>query len=192
MPTKSSPYFDKKRRRSPCSTASDGCPGSNPKFCHLKSSYFARSPLSVHGCLDNLGPLIFALSKRNSTDYSCEKTTSCKCSRALRNEALSHFQECAHFRSRYERCETVKIETDFSTSTAAAVAAAEVPTPLTCWELEDLRIQHSVRHLCSNRCYMRAYAPVREFVLLRKAVHELTDAPLGTVLVLEYSVAWRL
>jgi hypothetical protein len=44
----------------------------------------------------------------------------------------------------------------------------------------DARILSSVRHLCSYACYLRAFAPVREWHYLRKAVLEYSDKPVGT------------
>lgn len=158
-----SPYF-KKRSRSPCSSSSDPTTTSSQDTSGRQSAYFSRSPLSVHGCVDRLGPLIFAISDGDAPTYRCERSLSCKCCTAALNDARSHFHSCDLFRSRFDSYQPEE------TDTASAV----------CWEKANLRIQYSVRHLCPQKCYLRAFAPVRESLLLRKAVHERTDAPLGT------------
>ena len=158
-----SPYFTK-RKRSPCSSSSDVCQD-DPSFSKRQSSYFSRSPLSVHGCVERLGPLIFSISEKDAPSYPCQRSTSCKCSNAVLNDAFSYFHSCDLFRARYD-----SYPERHGSSNKALLA---------CWETANSRIQYSARHLCSKRCYLRAFAPVRESLLLRKSVHELTDAPLG-------------
>ena len=42
---------------------------------------------------------------------------------------------------------------------------------------EEARISSSVRHLCPHECYLNAFAPVREWHYLRKAISECSDDP---------------
>lgn len=47
---------------------------------------------------------------------------------------------------------------------------------------EDTRITSSVRHLCPHECYLTAFAPVREWNYLRKAISECSDDPPDSLL----------
>lgn len=49
-----------------------------------------------------------------------------------------------------------------------------------CFKRAEQHLDQSVRHLCAHRCYMRAFAPCRDWLLLRKTIHEVADATVGT------------
>jgi hypothetical protein len=49
-----------------------------------------------------------------------------------------------------------------------------------CVELAGAFAEKCVRHLCRNRCYLRAFAASRDWVALRKTLIQLTDQPIGT------------
>ena len=154
-----SPYFTK-RKRSPCS-ASSIC-GDNPSYLKGQSSYFPGSTLAVRGCVDRLGSLILSFTEKEVPSYPCQRSISCKCCSTIVNDAMSHFYSCDLFRSRYESYEA-------GNSQISAV----------CLEKANSRILYSARHLCPKRCYLRAFSPVRESLLLQKSVRELREAPLG-------------
>lgn len=63
---------------------------------------------------------------------------------------IDHFRSCDVFQARFKRHEDIS---------------------------EEERISSSVRHLCPQACYLTAFAPVREWHYLRKAIVECTDDP---------------
>jgi hypothetical protein len=135
------------------------------------SSYFATSPSSTYGSLQALGPLIYTWTSNNlnasAATMFCHRPKSCSnvCSScaAVINSSLVHFTPCPEF-SKYIK------EHDW-------IKPGET---LSCVESTGKIIEKGVRHLCSNRCFLRAFAPSREWVFFRKALHELTDESLST------------
>lgn len=155
--SESSPYF-RKRRKSPL------------KSSDKRSSYFVKSPVSCFGTVQKLGAFVCTLSDSDPTQLKCQGQGGIQiCSECITftNDGLSHFYMCDTFRSSYERniCTLQK-----------KIGEQTLP----CWKQADFAIQQSVRHLCPYRCYLRAFAPLREWLALRRHVHALTDFPLGT------------
>ncbi|OEU22561.1 hypothetical protein FRACYDRAFT_232718 [Fragilariopsis cylindrus CCMP1102] len=67
----------------------------------------------------------------------------------------------------------IKFDTELSSSSSLS--------SLTCVELVGRWAeQHSVRHLCPNQCFLRAFAPIREWMVLRKKLEKYT--PIGEIL----------
>lgn len=149
-----SPYFQK-RARSEIPTEQRSC-------------YFRKSPVSCYGTIERLGPLIFVLSNEDYPcgNSSCQNTPQCSACSTVINDAISHFYMCETFRISYE-------------SVLSEIRRWKVSDRLTCWEEADTAIQRSVRHLCPCRCYLRAFAPFREWLSLRRHLHALVDSPLG-------------
>ena len=48
-----------------------------------------------------------------------------------------------------------------------------------CLEVAAIAAEESVRHLCVNGCYLKAYSPCRDWIELRQAIHHHTDVPVG-------------
>ena len=159
-----SPYFKKKRKRVTSSPSSILCSsdGGRSSYLNGQRSYFLGSTLAVHRCVAQLGPLILSLSDRESACFPCQRSeSSCSCSSAIINDALSHFYySCEIFRSAYE---------SYHQHTKGNYDSAS------CLEKANVRILYSARHLCPHRCYLRAFSPVREWLLLHKSVNEKTD-----------------
>ena len=50
---------------------------------------------------------------------------------------------------------------------------------LSCLEVAAIAAEESVRHLCANGCYLKAYSPCRDWIEFRHAIHQHTDVPVG-------------
>ena len=48
-----------------------------------------------------------------------------------------------------------------------------------CLEVASIVAEESVRHLCVNGCYLKAYSPCRDWIELRQTIHQHTDVPVG-------------
>jgi hypothetical protein len=148
----SSPYFDK-RRRTGQTTRTTSC-------------YFVESPSSSWGSVKSLQSLLFRLS--NATEPICRRRSrphsSVCCSTCVSaiDGAIKHFRSCSVFQEHWRE---LSLSGDSDEE---------------CWKRAELHLDRSVRHLCSNRCYMRAFAPSRDWLSLRNTIRQLTDHSVGT------------
>jgi len=141
-----------KRRRCSPSTSSSSSPES--------SAYFRQSASSAFGAANTLGSLLVCLSAANrsgsSTKLKEEEESCCAVVEAEQHEieeaAKRHFHSCPIFQERWDHHQqNLHLSADES------------------WEaLLDERLQWAVRHLCPCKCYMRAYAPYRDWWALRQ------------------------
>lgn len=154
---KTSPYFQS--------------PSSKLSTTTQKSSFhFLKSPSSTLGSLENLGPLIYTWSELHPTGFVCTRNTGCiretticpPCELILQ-DATRHFSSCPIFHQAFDLGVLTKNNRHE-----------------TCVELAGAFAEKCVRHLCNNRCYLRAFAASRDWVALRKTLIEITDQPLGT------------
>jgi hypothetical protein len=147
----SSPYFDKRRRTG--------------HTTHSASCYFVESPSSSWGAVKSLQSLLFRLT--NATEPRCRRrgrphsSLCCSTCGSVIDGAIKHFRSCPIFQEHWR---------DFS------LCSGEEE----CWKRAELHLDRSVRHLCSGRCYMRAFAPCRDWLSLRNSIHQLTDLSIGT------------
>jgi hypothetical protein len=147
----SSPYFDKRRRT-----------GHNT---HSSSCYFVESPSSARGSVNSLQSLIFRLT--NATETRCRRRSRlnsslcCSTCGSVIDGAIKHFRSCSIFQEHWREL--------------SLCSDAEE-----CWKRAELHLDRSVRHLCPDRCYMRAFAPCRDWLSLRNTIHQLTDLSVGT------------
>jgi len=151
------------------------------------SDYFLHTSSSAYGSVLSLGPLVYTwISSRNYDDIrsNCTRPDSpsanirdaCdSCLKILRDEALRHFEACPIFRKELE----ASISNENITVDCPTVIRNN--RKLTCVERVGQWVEaHSLRHLCTNQCYLRAFAPSREWMLLRTKVNKIT--PIGEVL----------
>jgi hypothetical protein len=69
----------------------------------------------------------------------------------------------------------------FDTESSSSPSSSSSSSFLPCVELVGRWAeQHSVRHLCPNQCFLRAFAPSREWMVLRKKLEKYT--PIGEIL----------
>jgi hypothetical protein len=147
----SSPYFDKRRRTG--------------HTTHSASCYFVESPSSAWGSTKSLQSLLFRLT--NATEPRCRRRSHpqsslcCSSCEVLVDGAVKHFRSCSIFEENWR---------DLSSCSGVEE----------CWKRAELHLDRSVRHLCPHRCYMRAFAPCRDWFSLRKSIHQLTDLSIGT------------
>lgn len=178
-----SPYFQHKRRRIACSPYSE-------------SPYFVKSASSSWGSVKSLGPLLFCLSATNAETAvrDCTKSpATCEVCATFIACAMRHFDCCPVFREHWKRQPYSRRSADDHDVRSASIehAHANMYIPLDvagsaskcCWELAEEILQQAVRHLCSYRCYMRAYSPYREWFALRKRlIQEQTGESIVTSL----------
>eukprot|EP00980_Cylindrotheca_fusiformis_P005905 scaffold1242_cov123-Cylindrotheca_fusiformis.AAC.14 len=159
---KSSPYFDTTKQRSRKNqTKSSGC----------SSWYFSHSPSSTYGSLQALGPLVYTWTPNNMTAATvfCQRSISCSrvCSSCapVVSSSLTRFHRCPLFSKYIDENDWI-----------------EMGKPLSCAEIMGKVIEKGVRHLCTNGCFLAAYAPSREWVFFRKTLRNISDEPLDGLL----------
>ncbi|CAJ1940174.1 unnamed protein product [Cylindrotheca closterium] len=168
----SSPYFQ-------TPSSNDANPESKQRF----SSYFQKSPSSTYGSIRSLGPLIRTWT--GCTSGVCQRIDGdkmspssnpinspnspidlniCHSCQSIVQSAMAHFQECPLFRERLK-------DEEFGLDTSS-----------TCTRQMEERMEHAIRHLCPHQCFLKAYAPSREWVFFRKEIHERTDERIDELL----------
>ena len=118
-----------------------------PKPTFSASSYFLQSPSSAYGAVESLGSWLACLA-------ICTDNPAC----SIIEEACRPFQTCHYFQKAWE-------------SSAAAASLRENDDKE---RLAEARMHGCVRHLCAQRCFMRAYAPCREWCALRRNLRNET------------------
>ena len=125
-----------------------------PAFAMNKtSSYFTRSPSSAVGSAKSLGSLAHALSghgkcycyncRKNPTDNEATSTSRVQSQNMDVMDAIStHFHMCPYFNNKFWKGDK---------------------------ELEAT-LSLSASHLCRHNCYLRAFAPAREWHTLRATI----------------------
>ena len=167
------------------------CSLSSPLTNRIVSPYFLRSPSSVYGSVVSMGPLIYAWTSQNVGKIRKQGLDSCKRSPLGHNtpictfcqpvivDALHHFDCCPIFQEkkrnapsmygRIVRCE--------------AVLSHDGDASKSCIERVGYMAENDwVRHLCPHQCFLRAFAPSRDWIALRRALQCHTDASVDTVL----------
>ena len=146
-----------------------------------RSHFFLHAPSSTFGSIQSLGPLIYTWigndmnataatqfchrPKQTKSSRSAKTFSSCSSCKAAIDSALLPFLPCPIFRKKYFM-KNEKWENNNSSS---------------CIEITGKGMEENVRHLCSNRCFYRAFCPARDWVALRKALHEQTDECIGKI-----------
>ena len=124
------------------------------------SYYFVQSPSSAYGAVESMGSWLACLAI-NYCSNDDDDPAACSSSSSIEEEACRPFQTCRYFQQAWDdessakndaMTELLKSGTDDDDNDARAVA----------------RMHRCVRHLCAQRCYMRAYAPCREWYALRQ------------------------
>uniref|UniRef100_A0A7S4AAU8 Uncharacterized protein n=1 Tax=Pseudo-nitzschia australis TaxID=44445 RepID=A0A7S4AAU8_9STRA len=154
------------------------------------SDYFLCSPSSAYGSVVSLEPLVYTwISRSNRQDIrsNCSRQISpsasirevCKaCEKILREDAFLHFEACPIFR---EELDAYILNHKFTCGTNNSINVRGKDRKPTCVELVGQWAEEkSLRHLCPNQCYLRAFAPSREWMILRKKLQKLV--PIGGVL----------
>jgi hypothetical protein len=122
----------------------------------------------------SLGPLVYTWCKSwcRKDAPRCERAKhevavcfACKDSVA---EVLSQFSQCPEFQN-----------LDPEKLFAMAQHQTKQQPICSCIELVGSLIEKQVRHLCQHGCYLRAFAPCREWIALSKDIDEQFDQPAG-------------
>lgn len=149
------------------------------------SDYFLRSPSSAYESVRSLGPLVYTWmrsSSHNEVHSKCSRRVSSSgkpcddCSEILAKDAFRHFRSCPVFREKLRNYSNKNLETS---SFVGAVEDNEFQP--TCVEIVGRWAEeHALRHVCPNQCFLRAFAPSRDWLILRKNVKAIT--PIGDLL----------
>jgi len=130
------------------------------------SKHFLHAPSSPIGSMRSLPNFLITLVPTIGEECVREKGTRfCSCER-LAEAARAQFVHCPVFeekrRRSYNETSRVKGRND-----------------VCCCNEKFLELQRRVCHLCSHGCYLRAFAPLREWHYLRASVAELSEASPG-------------
>lgn len=128
------------------------------------SKHFLHSPSSSIGSVRSMPSFLRTLIPPNEDEDIKEKVcgASCSCQR-LAEAARAQFQHCPVFQE------------------GALKTSRRDETGLVCCDEAILELQSNVCHLCSHGCYLRAFAPQREWHALRGSVADLSEASPGTI-----------
>lgn len=149
-----SPYF---ARHVP-SLSSDTSPRSS-------SEYFAQSPSSFWGCVERLGSLVPTLAAVEAVPAAgcCrglfQSTSPCENCERLLSGAVARFDKCEIFQKRWQ-----SHKASATTTSASSCCASRQP----CWRTQEPQLEDSVRHLCSQQCFLRAFALYRHWFALHR------------------------
>lgn len=153
----------------------------SPSPCASSSKYFSSSPSSALGSVRSLGNFLSCFagdgdlpvchhegtslqldisSYSSNNSQKCILNCCCESCEKFVGLVLDHFRTCPVF------CDSWAANGDH------ADGADKWAKHSQCWKRAERRVQRSVRHLCPFRCYMRAYAPLRNWHSLRLMVIE--------------------
>jgi hypothetical protein len=183
------------------------------------SPYFLRSPSSVYGSVQSLGPLIYTWcssgiesrkrshrvaqhtccqqrqqSTSTSSSPEVEGTGHCSSCQEIVHDALRHFDCCHIFQEQKKKhasllfrccCHTKighkvkKIIEDTDIDNTRVSSSSSYHCCGCCIERVGYLVENYwVRHICRNQCFLRAFAPSRDWMTLRRSVAQychLTD-----------------
>ena len=151
------------------------------------SDYFLRSPSSAYGSIQSLGPLVYTWidsSNRDEIHLNCSRLTSSSdnngkpcdtCSKILMKDAFRHFRDCPVFREKLDFYSWNSNRTGSSDHAGGNNRHSSCVEVVGRWAEE-----HALRHLCPNQCFLRAFAPSRDWMVLRKNLKKVT--PIGEIL----------
>jgi hypothetical protein len=149
------------------------------------SDYFVNSPSSIVECVDSLGPVIYtwtskkATTKDRNVQQQCEheptsRSGICQPCQFIVNDARKQFDDCPLFKQNMDDlmlkektgdCRLTYDSSDESdyTSSSSSSCAVRIGRKMT---------KHALRHLCLHQCYLRGFAPVRDWTIMRKALDQ--------------------
>lgn len=131
-------------------------PPSKASVCSATSSrHFLDSPSSAIGSVSSMPSFLETLAP-----IDLDESTSCSCQCLIESASLQ-FAHCEMFRE--------------SSSKNPSTCKAESH----CCDECTLDFQRRLCHLCPHGCYLRAFAPLREWHSLRESVAEISDVSPG-------------
>lgn len=165
MDASCSPFFDR-RKRSRCRENA------------ARSQFFERSPCSTFGAIETSGSLLNCLTGNGGNEviareecyaqeHPLDPRTYCVPCRDLINKGTLHFRSCSIFCERWQQW---------------TPSGSRHQHQKHCLQLAEQRIDHSVRHLCQEQCYLKAFAPQREWLDLRSSIRESINQPVSELL----------
>jgi len=118
---------------------------------------------------------------RSSTSLLNKKKFWCHNCSPVVKEATSHFMHCPTFSEQFHKITSNRQQTEMQVEgrifqnnryCTPNINACEIE--LECWEELGRIIDGCTRHLCKNKCYLRAFAPIRDWRSLRDEISEMT------------------
>jgi transcription elongation factor Elf1 len=156
----------------------------------VTSNYFLRSPSSAHGSVRSLGPLVYTwIGGSNCDDIrsNCLRQISSSdrngkpcdaCFKILIEDAFRHFRDCPVFR---QELDAYNMNAEHNAGYYSAHVGGTHHQTTTCVELVGRWAEErALRHICTTQCFLRVFAPSREWMILRKNLKNLT--PIGEIL----------
>lgn len=131
------------------------------------SNYFVDSPSSAIGSFRTMPNFLHALipSEEVIQESTTRRSTKAQCRcRLLARTAGTQFEHCPAFKEMLQITNTPQGGED---------------SGISCCDLETLAVVKSVSHICSHACYLRAFAPLRDWHSVRKSVAELSGQSTG-------------
>jgi hypothetical protein len=137
-----------------------------------ESTYFYQSPATAWGSAQSLGSLLHCLSYTSDCvsrkDISTGNPVPCLTCLSCTQSVIRHFEPCPEFQREWRR---LSLENDIPGTGGLLLHH------VSCYaRLVEQNVSFAVRHLCSHRCYMRAFAPYRAWYALRKRVVGLSTS----------------
>lgn len=131
------------------------------------SKYFVDSPSSAIGSFRSMPNFLMALIppgiEQSIQDAAQNEKKSCSCAH-LSEAARKQFVHCPIFEQTRRSLKSCEATSD---------------NDLTCCDKEILLLHQSVLHICSRACYLRAFAPLRDWHSLRTSISELSGRSPG-------------
>ena len=124
------------------------------------SKHFLHSPSSAIGSVRSMPNFLATLVPPNMEEMFAEES-SCSC-KSLAEAARAQFQHCPIFQ------ETRRSYLQSSRN-------AQRTSSVSCCVEQIVELHASLRHLCPQGCYLRAFAPLREWHSLRAMVAERSE-----------------
>jgi hypothetical protein len=147
---------------------------SNPSIASATTSkHFACSPSSAVGSVRSMPSFLESLVvEKVESDSNVDSECFCSKCGPLLEQAACQFSHCEAFQTSLENARTARIA---SQTGPGAIQDMERH----CCEATSIMLEDSVRHLCGHACYLRAFAPAREWHSLRRLIAELSGKPPG-------------
>lgn len=131
------------------------------------SKYFVDSPSSAIGSFRSMPNFLRTLIppgiEQSFQDATKNEKKSCSCAH-LSKAARKQFVHCPIFEQTRRSLKSCEATSD---------------NDLTCCDKEILLLHQSVLHICSRACYLRAFAPLRDWHSLRTSISELSGRSPG-------------
>lgn len=178
MPTSKSAAARRQRRRkatkSPYFAKTKTLSSPKESYERVTSPYFDASPSSAFGAVRSLGPLLLTMTSVPSLCLRDVETRNEEKELETLEAAARQFSHCQTFNMMLRDVKGDSRMQDRVVDVGSVAHSKETDYNVDDQEAEFF-INHSVRHLCEHKCYLRAFAPARDWHALRTRVDERAE-----------------